>query len=345
MDASRRPFLSIVVPVFRAEATVGAAIASLRGQAFGDWEAVFVDDASPDASAEAVLAATAADPRIRLLRHAGNRGTHAARRTGVADARGAWVLFLDPDDEFAPGAFGTLAEALRGTAAGLVRFDFAPADAGRCSPDQLESFARLRCSGRTASGPAAALPVLFSGKGLPLFLWQFAVRADVARAAFAETGDVRLLYAEDAYEAFACAARADGYAEVPAEAYRYRAAAGGISAWRHAPADRPDLWLAGFERTLGARAASFAAMRRLARAFRGPSEARRRIRAAIRRERRRQLAGVFPWELSVARSKGLRGDRLRRCRRDLFAPLAPGDRVLLRAALGARRLLAAFGVR
>ena len=208
MDAPRRPFLSIVVPVFRAEATVGAAIASLRGQAFGDWEAVFVDDGSRDGSAAAVLAAADADPRIRLLRHGENRGTHAARRTGVADARGAWILFLDPDDEFAPGAFVALAEALRGTDAGLVRFDFAPMDADLCSPDQLASFARHRCSGRTADGPAAALPLFFTGGNVPIFPWSFAVRAEAAKEAFARTEGIRLVYAEGVYEIFACAAHA-----------------------------------------------------------------------------------------------------------------------------------------
>jgi len=344
VEPSARPFFSIVVPVFRAEATVGAAIASLRGQAFADWEAVFVDDGSPDGSAAAVLAAAAGDSRIRLLRHGGNRGTHAARRTGVGASRGAWVLFLDPDDGYAPGALGALAERLRGTDADLVRFDFAPMRPELCSPDQLDSFARHRCGGRSTAGPGAALPLFFTGRNVPIFPWSFAVRGSVARTAFAETEDVRLVYAEGVYEVFACAARADGYAEIPVEAYRYRAGAGGTTSWRHAPPDRPDLWLAGFERTLGARAASFAAMRRFARAFRGPAAARRRVRAAVRKEARRQLAGVYPWEFSLARAKGLSRERFRACLGALLRPLAPADRLRLRVALALRRVLEAAGI-
>ena len=344
MDSDGTPFFSVVVPLFDGEATVADALGSLRRQDFPDWETVVVDDGSRDGSAAAAGTVADGDPRVRLLRHGENRGTHAARRTGVGESRGAWVLFLDPDDEFAPGALGALAERLRGTDADLVRFDFAPMRPELCSPDQLDSFARHRCGGRSGAGPGAALPLFFTGRNVPVFPWSFAVRGSVARTAFAETEDVRLVYAEGVYEVFACAARADGYAEVPVEAYRYRAGAGGTTSWRHAPPDRPDLWLAGFERTLGARASSFAAMRRFARRFRGPAAARRRVRAAVRKEARRQLVGVYPWEFSLARAKGLSRERFRACLGALLRPLAPADRLRLRAALALRRVLEAAGI-
>jgi glycosyltransferase involved in cell wall biosynthesis len=65
-----------------------------------DLEVVVVDDGSGDDTAEVV--AGLADPRVRLVRHATPQGVSAARNRGAAEARGAWVAFVDDDDLWAP---------------------------------------------------------------------------------------------------------------------------------------------------------------------------------------------------------------------------------------------------
>ena len=94
------PFFSIVMPMYGSEAYIADAIFDVQNQVFPDWELIVVDDASPDASRAIVERFAAADPRIRLETHPQNRGLSAARNTGLAAARGAYVWFPDPDDRY-----------------------------------------------------------------------------------------------------------------------------------------------------------------------------------------------------------------------------------------------------
>lgn len=101
------PTVSLVVPAHNAEATVATTLDSLGAQDFADWEAIVVDDGSSDGTAQVVEAYGARDPRIRLVRRP-NGGVSAARNSGLAEARGAWLVFLDADDWLVPEALATL---------------------------------------------------------------------------------------------------------------------------------------------------------------------------------------------------------------------------------------------
>ncbi len=109
---SGTPLVSIIIPVHNREATIERCLRSVFAQLFTDFEVIAVDDASTDASL-AMLRATP-DPRLLVLSHATNRGVCPARNTGIARARGEWVVLLDDDDEFAsPAALGRMAELAR----------------------------------------------------------------------------------------------------------------------------------------------------------------------------------------------------------------------------------------
>jgi glycosyltransferase involved in cell wall biosynthesis len=99
---TERPFFSIIMPVYNRAAVVGRALRSCLAQSFDSFEVVAVDDCSTDDSVAAIE--SFGDPRIRLVRHEQNRGPGPARNTGMANARGEWLVFLDSDDELLPGA-------------------------------------------------------------------------------------------------------------------------------------------------------------------------------------------------------------------------------------------------
>jgi glycosyltransferase involved in cell wall biosynthesis len=93
--------VSVIVPVYERQALAERALRSARSQDVDGMEIIAVDDASePPFHLPADLAA---DPRIRVVRHAQNRGAGRARDSGVAAAQGEWIAFLDSDDYWLPG--------------------------------------------------------------------------------------------------------------------------------------------------------------------------------------------------------------------------------------------------
>ncbi len=96
--------LSVVIPV-RNEAPNLAPLVVEIGRALDgrlDYEIVYIDDGSRDATASE-LARLAADlPRLRFLRHAESYGQSAAIRTGVKAARAPWIATLDGDGQNDP---------------------------------------------------------------------------------------------------------------------------------------------------------------------------------------------------------------------------------------------------
>lgn len=97
---SNAPFFSVVLPAYGSEPYLAAALGDLQDQLFVDWEAIVVNDCSPDGSLDIAQQFAATDARIRVVSHEVNRGLSAARNTGLAAARGRYVWFPDPDDRY-----------------------------------------------------------------------------------------------------------------------------------------------------------------------------------------------------------------------------------------------------
>ena len=90
--------LTVVVPCYNERANVGPMVARLRLALAGiAWEAVFVDDDSPDGTAAAVRAIAAADPRIRCIRRVGRRGLSSAVIEGALSSSAEFVAVIDGD--------------------------------------------------------------------------------------------------------------------------------------------------------------------------------------------------------------------------------------------------------
>lgn len=95
------PEISVIVPVYRAEAFLEDCLSSILKQTFSDFEILAVDDGSPDGSAEICRRYAQMDSRVRLLRQE-NAGQSAARNHGLREAKGRWICFVDSDDAIHP---------------------------------------------------------------------------------------------------------------------------------------------------------------------------------------------------------------------------------------------------
>ena len=106
-----KPTLCVIVPVYKAAATLDRCVASvLAQQVTGGLHCILVDDGSPDESGGLCDAWAARDPRVTVL-HQENRGVSAARNAGLAAADSEYLVFLDADDALRPGALQAALDA------------------------------------------------------------------------------------------------------------------------------------------------------------------------------------------------------------------------------------------
>lgn len=91
--------VSVITPVYRAERYVADTLRSLLNQTYRNFEAIIVDDGSPDRSIE--ICKQFQDPRIKIVRQE-NRGLPAARNAGIRNATGDYISILDADDLWVP---------------------------------------------------------------------------------------------------------------------------------------------------------------------------------------------------------------------------------------------------
>jgi glycosyltransferase involved in cell wall biosynthesis len=95
-SGARPPTVSVCIPTYNAQTTIGASLDSVWSQTFEDFEVIVSDDCSTD-STPAVLAGQS-DPRLRVLRNTRNVKAPANANRALAHARGRLIKFLDADD-------------------------------------------------------------------------------------------------------------------------------------------------------------------------------------------------------------------------------------------------------
>jgi dolichol-phosphate mannosyltransferase len=121
-DLSPAPRLSVVVPVKNEAQNILPLVEEIERACapLGSFEAIYVDDGSTDATADAVLGARRTRPWLRLIRHEASCGQSAAVRTGVHAARAPIVVTLDGDGQNDPAFIPHLVAALDDPATALA---------------------------------------------------------------------------------------------------------------------------------------------------------------------------------------------------------------------------------
>ncbi len=105
IDDDRVPvdgLVSIIMPMYNAEAFVTDAIKSVQAQDYQNWELFVIDDGSIDGGAELVKTIATSDNRINLIQKK-NGGVASARNAGLRAANGRYIAFLDSDDKWHEG--------------------------------------------------------------------------------------------------------------------------------------------------------------------------------------------------------------------------------------------------
>lgn len=96
------PLVSIIIPVYGVEKYIARCAKSVLEQTYDNIEIIFVNDCTKDKSIEALQETIKQYPKrtdaVRIVNHAHNQGLAAARNTGVAAAKGEWLMHVDSDD-------------------------------------------------------------------------------------------------------------------------------------------------------------------------------------------------------------------------------------------------------
>lgn len=104
------PQVSVIMPNFNGDRFLGASIQSVLNQSYQAWELLVIDDGSKDRSLEIVKEFSTRDSRVKLLRTKFPKvamGPAAARNTGINEAKGRYIAFLDSDDLWLPNKLET----------------------------------------------------------------------------------------------------------------------------------------------------------------------------------------------------------------------------------------------
>lgn len=97
--------ISVIMAVYNAEKYLAAAVDSILGQTYSDFELILVNDKSSDTSDSILRAYAAQDSRIVLLENEENMGLTKSLNRGLAVAKGEYIARMDADDISVPDRF------------------------------------------------------------------------------------------------------------------------------------------------------------------------------------------------------------------------------------------------
>ena len=117
------PKVSIIIPVYNAEAAIRRCVDSVLEQEFTDFELLLMDDGSRDGSPAILDEYAAKDPRVRVV-HKKNSGVSSTRNMAIGMAEGEWLQFLDADDWITKDATKLFVRTAEENGADMVIADF-----------------------------------------------------------------------------------------------------------------------------------------------------------------------------------------------------------------------------
>lgn len=119
----RFPVITVSIAVYKVEAYIRQCLLSVLNQNYPNLEVLVVDDCGGDRSVDIVKETVLSHPRgeiVKIISHPRNIGTGAARNTGLDNAKGDYIFFLDGDDYIESNAITLLYGAIAGTDTQLV---------------------------------------------------------------------------------------------------------------------------------------------------------------------------------------------------------------------------------
>lgn len=117
------PTISIIIPVYKVEKYIRTCLDSILNQTFTDWEALLIDDGSPDNCGAICDEYATKDGRFRVF-HKVNGGVSSARNLGIKKAQGEYITFVDSDDMLHSNTLDICINTIKTNNLDLLQFGF-----------------------------------------------------------------------------------------------------------------------------------------------------------------------------------------------------------------------------
>lgn len=185
---------SVIVPVYGVEKYISRCIDSIIAQDFTDFELIIVDDGSKDTSPEICDRYAANDSRVRVI-HKENGGLVSARKAGMAQAHGDYIINVDGDDWIEQGYLRTASEIINEYSPDIVTFaiNYVRGDDVTVDPEPIDEGLYSGDALRTVTDNMLMTPDM---RHMHYFLWGKAFRRDVI-ADIELAADERISMGED----------------------------------------------------------------------------------------------------------------------------------------------------
>ena len=229
-----KPTVSIIIPIYNAEATLDRCLESILTQSLRDIEVICVLDGSTDGSAEILSRWADKDERVHAFGFEKNYGIVQAMKVGLRESKGEYVMFADADDRLLPGACENLVRLIRKYDVDILRFGIKVNVQPGLNEAGWQSFF---ASNEWTSEGVNILYDCFSMRRIQQHYWNKIYRGDVCRTAGAAMPDLKLTQAGDMLQAFFFFYYAKTFRSVPDGPYYEYFIGNGIST-RAANAER-----------------------------------------------------------------------------------------------------------
>ncbi len=137
-EIDNKPLVSVIVPIYNAEAFLHASVDSILAQTLSNIEVILVDDGSKDNSGRICDEYVTKDFRVRVI-HQNNSGVSMARKKGIDSARADWIYTFDADDTLPSSALEDLYKESIGSDIVIGRDDDKKYEKDFLSPEEYKS--------------------------------------------------------------------------------------------------------------------------------------------------------------------------------------------------------------
>ena len=217
--------ISVIIPVYNVEPYLKETLNSVIQQSYPDIEIICVNDGSTDGSYIQLQEFAAKDSRIKIVSH-DNKGLYAARQTGIKEAKGEYILFLDGDDWLEDDTCKKIASFAQETDADIIQYGLYVETPDKDSAEAKWFDGWFNVKTDRIEGGEAIIQACYEEKRIPWNVATKAIKTELFKKAVSYQDELRINALEDFITCFYVFFFAKTWCRIDNKFYHYRLGTG-----------------------------------------------------------------------------------------------------------------------